>query len=40
MIAATVAAGLLGIVAPFQAALALGVPWGRASWGGRHRISG
>ena len=36
MVAATMAAGLLGIVALLQAALALGVSWGRASWGGRH----
>jgi len=36
MIAAAVAAGLLAIVTLFQVALALGVPWGRASWGGRH----
>jgi hypothetical protein len=30
------AAGFL-LVASFQAALALGAPWGRAAWGGAHR---
>jgi hypothetical protein len=31
-----VAAGFV-LVASFQAALALGAPWGRAAWGGAHR---
>lgn len=30
------AAVLLGTVAVFQAALALGAPWGAAAWGGQH----
>ena len=30
------AAGFV-LVASFQAALALGAPWGRAAWGGAHR---
>ncbi|MGF1617204.1 MAG: hypothetical protein ACFCU2_05275 [Acidimicrobiia bacterium] len=30
------AASLLGLIALFQIALAAGVPWGAASWGGRH----
>lgn len=29
---------LLGLLALFQAALALGAPWGRLAWGGRHRV--
>lgn len=33
--AGTVAAGLCLGVAAFQAALALGVPWGEAAWGGQ-----
>jgi hypothetical protein len=33
-IAALVAVLLLGVVAVFQAALALGAPWGAAAWGG------
>lgn len=33
---AVAAAGFL-LVASFQAALALGAPWGRAAWGGAHR---
>ncbi len=33
---AIIAAILLGIIAVFQIALAAGVPWGSASWGGRH----
>ncbi len=35
-IAAIVAAILLGVLVAFQLALALGAPWGRASWGGAH----
>ena len=34
--AGIVAVVLLAIVALFQMALALGAPWGRAAWGGRH----
>lgn len=30
------AAVLLGAVVAFQAALALGAPWGAAAWGGQH----
>ncbi len=33
---AITAATLLGVIAVFQIALAAGVPWGAASWGGRH----
>lgn len=36
MQAAIIAVFLLGIVAVFQIALALGAPLGRAAWGGRH----
>ena len=35
-IAATVAVGLLVVVAVFQLALALGAPFGKAAWGGVH----
>jgi hypothetical protein len=35
-VAATVAVALLGIVALFQVALALGAPLGGVAWGGRH----
>ena len=35
-IAAVIAVVLLGIVAVFQAALALGAPYGAAAWGGKH----
>jgi hypothetical protein len=35
-IAATVAVGLLVVVAVFQIALALGAPFGKAAWGGAH----
>lgn len=28
--------GLLALLAAFQLALALGAPWGRLTWGGRH----
>jgi hypothetical protein len=35
--AAAVAAIGFGLVAGFQAALALGAPWGRAAWGGAHQ---
>lgn len=35
-IAATVAVGLLVVVATFQLALALGAPYGKAAWGGTH----
>ncbi|MDO9444932.1 MAG: hypothetical protein Q7K37_06405 [Dehalococcoidia bacterium] len=35
-IAARLAAAGYLLVAAFQAALALGVPWGEVSWGGRH----
>lgn len=34
--AAVVACALLTALAVFQLALALGVPWGRFAWGGRH----
>jgi hypothetical protein len=34
--AAVVAATGFVLIAAFQAALALGVPWGRAAWGGAH----
>jgi len=33
---ASIAVVLLGAVAIFQIALALGAPWGNAAWGGRH----
>ena len=36
VVAAVIAVALLGIVAVFQLALALGAPWARAAWGGRH----
>lgn len=36
--AATVAVALLVGVAAFQVALALGAPWGRASYGGQERV--
>lgn len=35
-IAAVVVATCLAVVAIFQACLALGVPWGRAAYGGQH----
>lgn len=35
--AGAVAAAGFVLVASFQAALALGAPWGRAAWGGAHR---
>jgi len=35
--AAVIAAVLIGIVTVFQLALALGLPAGRAAWGGRHQ---
>ena len=35
-IAATIAVGLLVVVAVFQLALALGAPLGKAAWGGAH----
>ena len=35
-IAAVVAVCLLAVVVLFQVALALGAPYGRAAWGGRH----
>jgi hypothetical protein len=31
-----VAVVLLGVIVLFQAALALGAPWGAAAWGGQH----
>ncbi|HSO50184.1 MAG TPA: hypothetical protein VLS86_06520 [Acidimicrobiia bacterium] len=34
--ASIIAAVLLGVVSVFQIALALGLPAGRAAWGGRH----
>jgi hypothetical protein len=34
--AAYVAIGLLAVLTVFQAALALGAPWGAGAWGGRH----
>lgn len=36
-VAAVVAAALLVVVALFQLALAVGLPWGRAAYGGQHR---
>ncbi len=33
--AAIVAVAALGVITLFQAALALGAPWGQAAWGGR-----
>jgi len=33
---AIIAAFLLGVISLFQIALAAGVPWGAASWGGRN----
>lgn len=36
MIAGIVAVVLLVVIAIFQAALALGAPWGEASWGGQN----
>lgn len=36
-IAATVAVALIGVVVLFQILLVLGMPWGAAAWGGRHR---
>ena len=33
---ALIALTLLAVVSVFQLALALGAPWGSASWGGRH----
>ncbi|CAN5626758.1 hypothetical protein BH24CHL9_BH24CHL9_01780 [soil metagenome] len=35
-IAAIAAVALLAVITLFQAALALGAPWGHAAWGGRH----
>jgi hypothetical protein len=35
-VAAIISVALLSILVVFQAALALGVPWGQASWGGGH----
>src|SRR5918996_4431922 len=35
-VAAIVAVVLLAVIVAFQAALALGAPWGFAAWGGRH----
>ena len=35
--AAVIAAVLIGVVTVFQLALALGLPAGRAAWGGRHQ---
>jgi hypothetical protein len=34
--AAIAGAFLIGVVVVFQAALALGAPWGAAAWGGQH----
>ncbi len=36
--AAIVAAALLVVLIGFQIGLALGAPWGKLAWGGRHRI--
>jgi hypothetical protein len=36
-VAAIVAVVLLAVIIAFQAALALGAPWGFAAWGGRHQ---
>jgi hypothetical protein len=35
-IAAAAAAALMGALATFELALAAGLPWGRAAWGGGH----
>jgi hypothetical protein len=35
-VAAIIGVILLGVVAVFQAGLALGAPWGAAAWGGRN----
>jgi hypothetical protein len=35
-LAAIIGVVLLGVVAVFQAGLALGAPWGAAAWGGRN----
>ena len=35
VVAALVAASLIGVVIAFQVALAAGAPWGAAAWGGR-----
>ena len=37
---AIAAAGLFGLLASFQLALALGMPWGEAAWGGAHAEPG
>ena len=39
-ITAIVAASLLGVVAAFQIALALGAPWGGSAYGGRAPVTG
>ena len=36
ILAGIVAVALLGVIAIFQAALALGAPWGDAAWGGQN----
>jgi len=36
ILAGIVAVALLGVIAIFQAALALGAPWGEAAWGGQN----
>ena len=36
ILAAILAAVLLGAIVVFQLALALGAPWGAAAWGGQH----
>jgi hypothetical protein len=38
MLASVLAASLLGLVAIFQLLLALALPFGRAAWGGAHRV--
>lgn len=37
-IACLVASGLLAALAVVQAGAAAGAPWGRVTWGGRHRV--
>jgi hypothetical protein len=38
MLASVLAASLLGLVVIFQFLLALALPFGRAAWGGTHRV--
>ena len=36
VVAATIAVASLAVITLFQLALALGAPWAKAAWGGRH----